>query len=268
MWCSNCQQDMPAATHAVSGRMVCSRCQRPMRSKSSHATPVCDDGIALDEPVAAAVASALPRLDDWQARQRIHRLGRALRRVGVASNERRNTSPQSAIRFDPPRDLTELLDPSSFSQAFAPVVSGPAIRATAGRRTEGGQIMAWLVVVTGTLLLTGGVGLIVWSPSAGQLHYWDLALGLTLGGQGTLILGLVLVVSRLWRNSRYATGKLQDVHARLSQLQQTAETLAAVRTPGAPAFYSELVRGASPHVMLANLKGQVDQLAARVGNGW
>jgi hypothetical protein len=258
---------MPAATHAVSGRMVCSRCQRPMRSKSSHATPVCDDGIALDEPVAAAVASALPRLDDWPTRQRVHHLGRALRRLGVASNERRNTSPQSAIRFDPPQDLTDVLQPP-YSQAFGPVVPGPAIIATGGRRSEGSQIMAWLVVAVGTLVLAGGLGLIVWSLSAGQLHYWDLALGLSLGGQGTLILGLVLVVSRLWRNSRYATGKLQDVHARLSQLQHTAETIAAVRTAGAPAFYSDLVRGASPHVMLANLKGQVDQLAARVGSRW
>ena len=97
--------------------------------------------------------------------------------------------------------------------------------------------------------------------------YWNLAIGLTLGGQGTLIFGLVLVVSRLWRNSRYATGKLQDVHARLGQLQHTADALTAMRSGGAPAFYADLVRGASPQVLLANLKGQLDQLASRIGNG-
>jgi hypothetical protein len=82
-----------------------------------------------------------------------------------------------------------------------------------------------------------------------------------------LIFGLVLVVTRLWRNSRNATGKLQDVYTRLGQLQNTADALAAMRSASAPAFYADLVRGASPQVMLANLKGQVDQLATRIGSG-
>lgn len=92
-------------------------------------------------------------------------------------------------------------------------------------------------------------------------------MGLTLGGQGTLILGLVLVVSRLWRSSRYAGGKLQEVHARLAQLQHTADALTAMRSGGAPAFYADLVRGASPQMLLTNLKGQLDQLATRLGSG-
>jgi hypothetical protein len=58
---------------------------------------------------------------------------------------------------------------------------------------------------------------------------------------------------------------LQDVHAGLNQLQQTADVLATMRSGGAPNFYADLLRGASPQVLLANLKGQVDQLAARVG---
>ena len=141
-----------------------------------------------------------------------------------------------------------------------------AVSAYAGtRRTQGGQVIAWLIVVAGTLTLASGIGLVAWSLAARQLLYWNLAMGLTLGGQGTLILGLVLVLSRLWRNSRYTSGKLQDVHARLGQLQQTADVLATMRAGGAPTFYTDLMRGASPQVLLANLKGQVDQLSARVG---
>ncbi len=129
-------------------------------------------------------------------------------------------------------------------------------------------MVAWLIVLVGSLALAAGVGLIAWSLSAKQMLYWNLALGLALGGQGTLILGLVLVVSRLWRHSRYAAGKLQDVHVRLGQLQQTAEVLKTMRAGGgAPAFYAELARGASPHMLLTNLKGQLDQLATRLGGG-
>ena len=136
------------------------------------------------------------------------------------------------------------------------------------RRPEGSQIVAWLIVIVGMLALAGGIGLIGWSISTGRMLYWNVALGLALGGQGTLILGLVLVISRLWRSSRYAAAKLQEVYARIGQLQQSTETLATMHSGGAPAFYADLVRGASPHVMLANLKGQVDQLASRVGSTW
>jgi hypothetical protein len=124
--------------------------------------------------------------------------------------------------------------------------------------------LAWLVVALGALALCGGLVLVAWSISSGRREFWELALGLTLGGQGTLILGLLLVVSRLWRTSRTAAMKLQDVHLRLGQLQRTAEALSANRG-GAPAFYADLARGAPPQILLANLKGQLDQLATRIG---
>ena len=128
--------------------------------------------------------------------------------------------------------------------------------------------MAWFVVGLGAVGLIAGVGLIAWSLATAQMMYWNLALGLALGGQGMLILGLVLVVSRLWRSSRFAASKLQDVHARLGQLQHAADALTATRSVSAPAFYADLVRGASPQVLLANLKGQVDQLATQLSSRW
>jgi len=261
MWCSTCQQDMPAVAHLLSGRTVCSRCQRPMRSsKPLHAAAICDEGLALDDPVAAAAAAAPPR-DDWQAQQRARRLERELRRSTVEIPAAGAPALKGPRRFDPPKQLFD-----SIQQANSPIMPQVAVSAFAGpRRVHGGQILAWLIVVAGTLVLSAGIGLVTWSLAAKEMLYWNLAIGLTLGGQGMLIFGLVLVLSRLWRNSRFATGKLQDVHARLGQLQQTADVLATMRAGGAPAFYTDLMRGASPQVLLANLKGQVDQLAARVG---
>jgi hypothetical protein len=232
--------------------------------RPDHTASLSDQGIALDEAAAAMAAASPPRFDDWSATQTVRHLGRELRRSGITSG----TVQGGPRRIDPPHDLfaqfTQLAAPS-----FAPVVAEPtASTRFQSRHTEGAQLAAWTIVLLGTLLSMGGVGLIAWSLSAKQLHLWNLALGLTLGGQGTLIFGLVLVVSRLWRNARHAAGKLQDVNARLSQLQHSADALTAARSGGAPAFYADLVRGASPHVLLANLKGQVDQLATRVGSGW
>jgi hypothetical protein len=266
MWCSTCQQDMPAVSHALSGRIVCSRCQRPMRSnKPVHAAAICDDGLALDDPAAAAVAAAPPLHDNWQAQQRTRRLVRELRRTTIDKAPAPALQLQGPRRFDPPQGLFDSLE-QSIPPNVSPVSPQFGLSARAGSGgTQGSQVFAWLVVLVGMLVLAGGIGLVAWSLAARHLLYWNLAMGLTLGGQGVLIFGLLLVVSRLWRNSRYATGKLQNVHARLGQLQQTADVLVTMRSGGAPAFYTDLVNGASPQVLLANLKGQVDQLAARIG---
>jgi hypothetical protein len=268
MWCSTCHQDVPGVAHDVTRRMVCARCQRPLRTKKPpHAAAICDEGLALDEPAAATAAATLPRVDDWSVRERLRYLDRELRRPNVAAATASNPFPQGPRRFDPPQLNFEDLAQAAVA-SFTPPSDYATRRAAARQRqAKGGQIFAWLIVLAGILILASGIGLVVWSLSTTQMLFWNLALGLALGGQGLLIFGLVLVVSRLWRNSRHASGKLQDVHARLGQLQQTADTLTAMRSGGAPAFYADLVRGASPQVMLANLKGQIDQLTTRIGGG-
>jgi hypothetical protein len=235
---------------------------------------ICDEGLALDtdvaaKPAATAAGGTAPKLcaDDWPAHERVRKLARELKRPNINAGTIPSRSSTDHLRFEPPHDLFAGLDLAT-APSITPAPIAPSANARlASRRTESSQIVAWLVVFVGAVALAGGVGLIAWSLSSGEMLHWNLALGLALGGQGTLILGLVLAVSRLWRNSRYASSKLQEVHAKLGQLQQTAEALTAMRSGGAPAFYADLVRGASPHVLLANLKGQVDQLATRVGSG-
>src|SRR4051812_33130826 len=272
MWCSTCQQDTPGVANATSGRIVCSRCQQPMQKrKPPYAARICDEGLALDE---AANQTNVPRAttapfrtDDWAARQKVRTAVRELRRPNPTTANAPNRIVSERQRFDLPQDLF-----SEIEHATTPTIATNAPRSfptdLAPKQSAGSQVVAWLVVTIGVVALSGGVGLIAWSLSTAHMLFWNYAIGLAMAGQGTLIFGLVLVISRLWRSSRYSAAKLQDVHVRLGQLQQSSETFAATRTGGAPAFYADLVRGASPHVMLANLKGQVDQLATRVGTAW
>jgi hypothetical protein len=233
--------------------------------KPPHAATICDDGLALDEQAAATAAATLPRVDEWSVHQRLRELGRELRRPVPAVAAAASGFPQGPRRFDPPHMVVDELVRGAAGY-FVPTTSYTAIRTAAGSRpAKGMQVLAWLIVLAGSLVLAGGIGLVAWSLATEQIFYWNLALGLTLGGQGVLILGLVLVVSRLWRNGRHAAGKLQDVHSQLGKLQDTADVLTTMRSGGAPAFYADLVRGASPQVLLANLKGQIDQLATRIG---
>ena len=242
------------------------------KGKSPYTSRICDEGLALDEPAVAqtgspAAAASPFRTDDWAARQRVRTAVRELRRPNPTSASSPNRVAADRQRFDLPQDLFGQIE-----HATTPTIATLAPQSfaidPAQKHSSGSQVIAWLIVTIGVLALTGGVGLIAWSLSSAQTLYWNYAIGLAMAGQGTLIFGLVLVISRLWRSSRYSAAKLQDVHVRLGQLQQSSETLAATRTGGAPAFYADLVRGASPHVMLANLKGQVDQLATRVGTAW
>jgi hypothetical protein len=265
MWCSTCHQDVPAIANPASGRLVCSRCQHPLTGAKARAgASICDVGIALDETEIIAPAPVPPiRVDDFAARRHARALDRKLR-PALHTHAATGFTPHATRRFDPPQNLFDHLDHVAAPTVATPTQSAPA-SAPRPRDSAGAQTFAWLVVLASTIVLATGVGLIGWSLSAKQMQYWNLAIGLALGGQGGLILGLVLVVSRLWRNSRYATHRLQDVNARLGELQRTADALTAMRSGGAPTFYADLARGASPQMLLSNLKGQLDHLASRLG---
>ncbi len=263
MWCKTCQQDTPGVAQAATGQIVCSRCQQPVRSRKPTAQArISDDGIALDEQSATpAPKTPLLAKDDWSSQQRVRTLARELKRPTYTASKTSASVFADRRRYEPPHDFFNPLDrlPTN-TQATA----GDTLNTT---QTES-QIVGWFVVIVGAIAFAGGAGLIAWSLSSKVMTYWNLGLGLALGGQGTLILGLVLVASRLWRYSRFAALKLQDVHAQLGQLQQTADVLTSMRAGGsAPTFYADLARSASPHTLVANLKGQIDQLATRLSTG-
>jgi hypothetical protein len=224
-----------------------------------------DDGIALDEQPVVAVAVAAPpaAIDDWQLRHRSRQLGRALRREPARGQAQMSDFQPSMRRLDPPHQLFEDFAPHAAALPFDGAAGAAPMRVSP-RQPAAAQFITWIVAVVGATVLGCGLGVISWSLSHSQFEFWNLAIGLTLTGQGLLIFGLVLLVMRLWRNSRYASAKLHEVHTDLDQLQRTATALAAMRSGGAPTFYAELVRGASPQMLLSNLKGQIDQLAGRL----
>jgi hypothetical protein len=232
------------------------------------AATICDDGIELDR-AGAAVRCAAPPIssEDWSAQQAARELNRRLRRSTLFGTAATSSTSKGSRRFAP-QNLFDQLEHATTPAILTAGYQAATATQSGLRRSRTGQALIWLLVLMGAVAMIAGISIIAWSISAEQMLYWNLGLGLALGGQGALILGLVLVVSRLWRNSRFAAGKLQDVHSRLVQLQHTAEALTAMRSGGAPAFYADLVRGASPQMLLTNLKGQVDQLATRLGSSW
>ena len=127
MWCSNCNQDVPAigqpGTSKASARAASRSCRPP------HAVQICEAGIELDEhpqwrnaPALPAAPSAPPfATDDWDQRRRNRELGRKLRHDLGRPRPRSAAGTLSASNLSLPDNLFDELQ-----QVTAPSLYPPA----------------------------------------------------------------------------------------------------------------------------------------------
>ena len=112
-------------------------------------------------------------------------------------------------------------------------------------------------------LVCGGI-LLGWAKWEARPELWEMGLPIALCGQFGLMLGLIVQLDFLWRVNRHTATKLEEVGDQLHDLNQTAAMLGTTHTAPAQAFYTHLAEGANPHLLLADLKGQLDLLAMRM----
>jgi len=125
-------------------------------------------------------------------------------------------------------------------------------------------VLTWIALALGMTAFACGGMLLGWSLVAGRDELWTLGLPIALGGQIGLLVGLVLQLDRLWHDSRHAAAKLDDVDQQLHELRTATTLLGTSHTSPASAFYSHLSYGASPQLLLSDLKSQLDLLALRI----
>ena len=89
---------------------------------------------------------------------------------------------------------------------------------------------------------------------------------LTIGAEGLLILSLAWMAARLWHNSRRVNRQLHGVDRQLAKIEQITGTLAGTQQPTSQHFYHHANQAASPHMQVANLRGQVDLMSARLAS--
>ena len=139
MWCSTCHQDMPSVAHATTGRMVCSRCQRTMRTTATgsrrchlrrgHRAGRAGRGDRGGQP---ARGWTIGRTTNT-ARE----LGRELRRPGD-STAAAIRIPSGPRRFDPPQDLfAQLTQQAASERRSRRSPSPPCSTRLHSRRSEG-----------------------------------------------------------------------------------------------------------------------------------
>ena len=257
MWCSNCHQDVPALSRAgttsssaraasdAAGRRTrsasaktASRWMTPQRSRSSTAA-------AARWPTtgnsAAARASSIASCDA------VPRSARSLRR---SASIRRRICSTTWPRKPPRRSSTR-------------AATSDHRRRPRARPPGAGQFVAWLVALVGAhvagrrarphrLVACRGS----WSIGTWRSAWRSAAKGSYLRPGA----GRFAPVAQQPLCDRQTAGSSRP----LGQLQHTADALTAMRPAAAPAFYADLVRGASPQMLLTNLKGPARPAATRL----
>lgn len=241
MWCRRCQQDVPASSLSAGGAAQCARCQHPLVWPGrEEIAATADVGICLEE-VPAPKRSPVDELRDTETDRRMQQWRRILR-----SDDASTRGPVIKRRIDPPQTSHR----------------NPTPRRSQPRAS--GQIMAWTLATLGTMAMLFGVGMLAWSLAAPEPTIWNWGVGITLAGQSIMVAALIQLLASLWNQSRHATGRLVTVQDDLAELQRTADILLSARTTGAASFYADVARQANPQLLLVNLKGQLDELAARL----
>jgi hypothetical protein len=225
----------------MGGAARCARCQRPMSRQDNQPFAVPSEvGVCLEE-APAPKRNPVEELRDVETDRRMEQWRRMLKSSS-------NSAGQKNVkrRFDPP-EMRRRPAPSPKPQP----------------RPQG-QALAWLLATLGTMAMIFGVGILAWSLAMPQPLWWNWGVGITLAGQSIMVAALIQLLASLWNQSRHASGRLTAVQQELAELQRTADLLMSSRTSGAASFYADVARQANPQLLLVNLKGQLDELAARL----
>ena len=125
--------------------------------------------------------------------------------------------------------------------------------------------LVWSCLGLGVMLLACGGVLLAWSYWAARPELWTIGLPIAIAGQVVLVIGLVLQLDRLWHSNRRQAAKLDTVDEQLHDLKSATALLGASHSSPSVSFYSHFASGASPHVLLTDLKSQLDLLAVKLG---
>jgi len=240
MWCSTCQQDVPGLA-ASDGGQRCGKCSQPLAGGQS---PALDGSRVLDGSTVQRLLSDQPSADDWA-------LEAELRSVERLVGSLRGSTPRTAV--DAPHAALPAWHVPQEQATREPV----AVQSTS-------HVAAWTVLSIGLAVFACGGVLLGWSVIGQRDDLWPIGMPLAVIGQAVLILGLILQLDGLWHTSRQATQALAQLDGELANVRQATTLLSTSHASGAQSFYVHLAEGASPQLLLADLKGQLDLLAQQM----
>lgn len=225
-------------------------------------------GLELES--AAPPASPALDFDDWDLDPDLRSFRNARSAAKLATVQPAAGQPVfrcEAPRFDVPQTFPTAWPPTANAYDMPMPSAMPMHCAPEAERRDNAKRsswFAWTVTSLGLMAFTCGGVLLAWSYAVGRSDLWNLGIPVTVVGQIGLLVGLVLQLERIWQNNRYAVEKLDEVDERLADIRHSHTLLRVNHSSAAQAFYTHMAEGASPSLLLADLKGQLDLLAVRL----
>jgi hypothetical protein len=251
MWCSHCHQEVPGVPSAERGTVACARCQHDLKFTS--ANRLCDAGISLDD-AAPQTQFTIDRFATEESKQKLRRLGQQLRPV-----YQQHAMLERPLFWERLAAESPELSPQLRSVAHQNAISTDH---RAPRSTT--PFFLGVALGSGFLALMIGVAALVWSAAFGQAVVWRWGLTTTVAGEGLLILGLTWMAARLWQKGRQLDRNLHQVDSQLTEVSELAGQLTASQLSSSQHYYQHFSQSANPHLLVANLRGQIEQLAERL----
>ncbi len=253
MWCKNCRQDTPGIRAADKPGMRCGRCGNALGAEPTGGTRPAHDAshpaeIGLDLGGARATATSF---EDWQLDQNVRSL-----EARLGTHRRRDSGPH----FTPPASR-EPVYRFDTAHTRVPEPLGYRRRMRLDRPARRSGLVAPVAIWLGLVALATGGGLFGWSAITDEFALSRIGVPIAMAGAALFLVGLVLMLERIWRNSRFAVQKLRQLDGQIRQLEQTTTMMGVAHGSPSQAFYSHMADGANPQLLLADLKGQIDMLA-------
>jgi hypothetical protein len=260
MWCSTCQQDVPALGSPSDPTLRCGKCQQPLARAEAYAPD------AAEFPTTTSASKSenakLERLlrgsplgnDDWA-------MDAELRGVQRLLTSLKSKSPLAGYK---PAEQQRIVHaghaPHSADHDFSPRSDEKPLLHDKPRS----HAAAWAILSLGLAVFACGAVLLGWSLLMRRDDLWPIGMPLALIGQAGLIVGLVLQLDGLWHSNKQTASVLHELDGELKNVRQATTLLSSSHSSGAQSFYLHLAEGASPQMLLTDLKGQMDLLAQQM----
>ena len=269
MWCTNCQQDVPAIAQGDTAR--CASCGRFLvRNKAAnfpndvHGTV--DDaefGPAIAGSIAAAADADLPDDGDWLLDDEMERLRSEFNLPHSSLSLSMSPEAFSSGADSGTAAATSYGERSNLSQPAESIVRSTSTHRVSRPNSSAG-ILAWTILSLGLMAFSCGGLLLAWSFIGHRNDLWNVGLPIALAGQFGLLLGLVMQLDHLWHANRRTADTLAQVDERLAEINHATALLQTSGHSPAKSFYVHQAENAHPHLQLSDLKGQLDQLANKL----
>jgi hypothetical protein len=234
----------------------CPRCRESLRAGRANLRAIASDA---DDSATGSDRAAPPFYDGWELEEQLRHIERLLSGAKHHSGRHHDASRQPSARVDPPHAGPVGWHPSAAKKrSNVPTTGSVASQSALALFTS-------LALLAGTMAFVCGGILLGWSLFTGREELWTVGLPIALGGQIFLVVGLLLQLDRIWHDSRQASAKLENLGEQFRRLQSIGSTLRSDPASPGGAFYSHAASGASPELLLSDLKSQLDLLARKIG---